>query len=283
VNISTKTKIFIASVINKPIAFIIQTIFRTKIIIVKRFNILWKLDITEGIDFSIYLFGSFERETSIAIKRLVKNNSIVIDIGANIGAHTLPIARLLNSSGKVFAIEPTSYAYSKLKENIKINKDLKNKIQADQILLINGKNTNKSNQIYSSWPLNNEAQNKHSIHQGVLMTTEGSSNQTLDNYLIVNKLEKIDLIKIDVDGNEFEVLSGAKKTLKRYKPPLIMELAPEQYEDKSDFTKVVNLLLNLGYVFYSLNEKIKFSNDIYKLQKSIPKNGSINVIARISL
>lgn len=282
-NLSTKTKILIASLISKPISSIIQTVYGSKTRIVKRFNIIWKLDITEGIDFSIYLFGIFERDTSIAIKRLLKRNSVVIDIGANIGAHTLPIAKKIDSMGKVFAIEPTRYAYSKLIKNIKLNKDLADKIQADQLLLVNSNSVKKLNEVYSSWPLNKDSTLKHKVHQGVLMSTEGSKTQTLDSYVELNNLSKIDIIKLDVDGNEFEVLSGAIKTLQLFKPILVMELAPEQYTSYLDFTKVIDLLLNLGYIFYSLNEKTKFSTNIKEIKKIIPKNGSINVIAKTSL
>ena len=64
------------------------------------------------------------------------------------------------------------------------------------------------------------------------------------------------------------------------KPVIIMELAPEQYDNQSDFIKVVEMLVSFGYKYYSLNEKIQYPSDPYALIKNIPKNGSINVVAR---
>ena len=71
-------------------------------------------------------------------------------------------------------------------------------------------------------------------------------------------------------------------TLNQYKPTLIMELAPSSYDEPSDFDKTIVLLSEIGYVFYSLNEKIKLSTNVNELKKIISKSGSINVIARIT-
>jgi len=281
-NISTKSKIYFASLINSPFVFIFDIFFGTKIIKVKRRGILWELDLTEGIDFSIFIFGLFEKETSQAIKRLVANNSIVIDIGANIGAHTLPMANLVGREGKVYAIEPTKYAYSKLKKNLLINKFLSKRVQADQIMLINNDNKIKIKDLYSSWPLSNGYKNekRHSVHQGVLRTTCGAKQTTLDDYVSANNISSLDLIKLDVDGNELEIIKGAKNVLKNMKTTLIMELAPEQYDDINDFYKVVKILTSMKYSFYSLDEKFTYPSKLHDLIKYIPKNGSINVVVK---
>ena len=73
------------------------------------------------IDFAIYLGGMFERNTALALRKLVRPSSLVLDIGANIGAHTLRLANLVGSSGRVFAFEPTDFAYSKLQANLDLN------------------------------------------------------------------------------------------------------------------------------------------------------------------
>ncbi len=282
-NISTKAKIYLASIINRPIVLIFNRLFGTSIRKVKRRGILWELDLVEGIDFSIFIFGLFEKETSQAIRRLVTNNSIVIDIGANIGAHTLPMAKLVGKKGKVYAIEPTKYAYSKLTKNLLINKSLSKRVQSDQIMLINNDGKGKVKDLYSSWPLSvrSKDEKRHSVHQGVLRTISGAGEVTLDDYVSMNNITSLDLIKLDVDGNELDVLSGAENVLTKMKPVIIMELAPEQYDNQSDFIKVVEMLVSFDYKYYSLNEKIQYPSDPYALIKNIPKNGSINVVARV--
>ena len=281
-NISTKAKIYLASIINKPIVLIFNRLFGTSIRKVKRRGILWELDLVEGIDFSIFIFGLFEKETSKAIKRLVGINNIVIDIGANIGAHTLPVAKIVEKNGKVYAIEPTNYAYRKLTNNLLLNKYISGNVQADQVILTSDGSKERIKGLYSSWPLLDAHKNskRHSVHQGVLRSVDGAKEMTLDDYISVNNIISLDLIKLDVDGNELDVLSGAGNVLKKMKPVIIMELAPEQYDNQSDFIKVVEMLTSFGYKYYSLNEKIQYPSDPYALIKNIPKNGSINVVAR---
>jgi len=282
-NFSTKTKIFIASVISKPFVWFVKSIFDSKITNVKRKGIYWELDLDEGIDFSIFIFGFFEKETSRALDRLVNKGSVVIDIGANIGAHTLPLARLVGKKGKVYAIEPTKYAYRKLIKNLSLNNDINNNVCADQVMLISAENTIKTNSVYSSWPLNKVNKNKrHSVHQGVLMTVDGSEEKTLDDYISNNNIRSLDLIKMDVDGNELSVVKGANKVLTKFKPIIVMELAPDQYNDRNDFIEVINILSNIGYHYYSLDESKQYPTNPNQLIRKIPENGSINIIARMN-
>ena len=86
----TKYKIFFA----KIISFFI-TIFIKKKQNIKKNNIKWELDLNEGIDLSIFLFGTSERKI-LNLKKIFKSNSklIFLDIGANIGSVSLPLAKL---------------------------------------------------------------------------------------------------------------------------------------------------------------------------------------------
>ena len=120
----TKYKILIAKILSK-----LLTIFISKNQIVVRNEIKWNLDLNEGIDLSVYLFGTSERKISNLKKLLSKKDSsfTVIDIGANIGSVSLLLAKILKNS-KVFAIEPTNYAFNKLSNNLSLNKELKDKV-----------------------------------------------------------------------------------------------------------------------------------------------------------
>ena len=109
-----------------------------KKIITKKKSIIWNLDLSEGIDLSIFLFGSFQQEVVNSIYNYIfkfkknKDNFFnIIDIGSNIGDKSLSITnKLLNkhiSNFKVFSIEPTEYAYKKQIININLNPILKKK------------------------------------------------------------------------------------------------------------------------------------------------------------
>src|SRR5271170_1360120 len=67
---------------------------------VRRDGLRWQLDLREGIDFSIFLLGVFERSSVNVYRRLIRPGDVVLDIGANIGAHTLQFARLVGGAGR---------------------------------------------------------------------------------------------------------------------------------------------------------------------------------------
>ena len=83
-------------------------------LVTSRQGLTWQLDLREGIDLSIYLLGRFEPSTVRCYTRLVNPGDVVLDVGANIGAHTLPLARLVGEAGRVIAFELTRYAFLKL-------------------------------------------------------------------------------------------------------------------------------------------------------------------------
>src|SRR5713101_4640646 len=103
---------------HRGITFARKTFGLSNQTIVTRYGVRWNLDLDEAIDFSIFLLGLFERQTVQAYQRLVWPGNIVLDIGANIGAHTFHLARLVGPNGRVFAFEPTAFAFHKLLANI---------------------------------------------------------------------------------------------------------------------------------------------------------------------
>src|ERR1700680_1562623 len=103
---------------------------RTDREIVVRDGVTYDVDLSQGIDFAIYLGNIYERQTRAALRRLVSPSSLVLDIGANIGAHTLHLAQLVGPTGRVIAFEPTDYAYRKLTRNLELNPQLEARVTA---------------------------------------------------------------------------------------------------------------------------------------------------------
>jgi hypothetical protein len=111
--LSTKSKIFIARVLLKPV-IATRSLFRLpSSVITTRRGLTWSLDLTEGIDLAIFILGGFELKTLRRYKKLIREGDVVLDIGANVGSHTLPLAQLVGHAGKVFAFEPTAWAFEK--------------------------------------------------------------------------------------------------------------------------------------------------------------------------
>lgn len=174
---------------------------------VTRGGLRYDLDLSEGIDFAIFLLGSFEPSTVGALRRHIKPGATVLDIGANIGAHTLQMARLVGSEGRVLSFEPTAFAFAKQRKNLALNPDIGNRVTALQCFLAADDCEPAPKSLYASWPLPHEP-GVHGKHLGRSMATAGARIATLDELLVQRRIERIDLVKLDV-GAPTRPISGA--------------------------------------------------------------------------
>ena len=259
-SISTKFKIKCASLISDFLIIFLGDKDR----IIKRNNINYYINLREGIDLGIFL--GIKNEVSIAnINKIIntEEKKIIIDIGANIGSVSLPLANMFKNS-KIVSIEPTIYAYSKLKKNVSLNPSLKSRIKLENSFI---SNKNKSvKEVHSSWNFSDNDK-KHKVHLGILKKTSFKTKK-LDK--ICSKFKKIDFIKIDVDGHELDVLKSGKKTITKHKPVIYFEFAPYLYKEFGYSPKIlINFIKSqLNYNFYDENLKkvININEFVKKLQ-----------------
>jgi FkbM family methyltransferase len=278
--LTTKTKIALASLAYRAIAMERAVRGRDDYVTAERGGIKWDLDLREGIDFSIYLLGAFERSTLRTLQKLANPGSVVFDIGANIGAHTLGLARSVGPAGRVFAFEPTDFAFAKLKRNLALNPELDSRTRAHQILLAEETGAQLPPAIYASWPLlSNDA--LHPKHCGRLSTTSHATVNTLDAFVESEGINRLDLIKIDVDGHEYPVLRGGARTLARFQPVLLMEMSPYVQDEQSHgFGALVSLLQDADYSLEDASTGKTVPLRVAELQSLIPDGAGINVVAR---
>jgi FkbM family methyltransferase len=243
----------------------------------------WSLDLREGIDFSIWLLGAFELETVRCYQKFVKAGSVVLDIGANIGAHTLLLAQTVGPGGKVYAFEPTDYAFIKLSMNRSLNPCLADRIYCMQYMLVDKDASGGTTPgLYSSWPLD-AVDGLHELHQGRLMTTTGAEAKALDSVVSTLNLSRVDCIKLDIDGFECEMMRGASEVLNRWHPVIIMELAPYALQEQgASLQELIRLLKQHGYLLFELSKGMPLTMDSNELEMLIPAGASLNVIARTS-
>lgn len=278
--LTTKTKIALAALAYRAIAMARAVGGKSDSVIVERSGLRWNLDLREGIDFSIYLLGAFERSTVVTLQALARPGSVIFDIGANIGAHTLGLARSTGTLGRVYAFEPAALAFAKLQRNLTLNPELQSRTQVRQILFAEEPAASMPTQIYASWPLVTE-EAVHPKLRGRLLDTSGAQVDTLDGFVEREAIGQLDLIKIDVDGHEYPVLKGGAKTLARFRPILLMEMSPYvQDEQKHGFAALVALLRELGYSLQDAGSRGALPLDAESLQALIPDGAGINVIAR---
>ena len=275
---NTKQKIALASALSSVVCSARALLGKTSRVECRRGGIRWELDLKEGIDFSIYLQGGFEPRTLSDYRRMVKPGFTVLDIGANIGAHTLPLAGMVGGEGTVHAFEPTDYAFAKQQRNIALNPELAPRIRSNQMMLVGKVAVEKPEAIPSSWPLTQGDGDLHPVHLGRYNTLAGARAIRLDDWAAETALERIDFVKIDVDGYEVDVLEGGSETFSRYRPRMMMEFAPYIFAERDrTFAELLAILRSLGYEAREVDgTPVPLEPSIAETR--IPAGGSMNVI-----
>lgn len=202
-------------------------------------GIVFDLDLGEVIDLSLYL-EQFEPEVVQAITAHIRPGWVVADIGANVGAHTLRIARQVGPQGHVFAFEPTSFAFRKLVRNVGLN-PFANVVPL-QLALDEADRGPIRIDFRASWRWNGELRSEPTVVDAV----------RFDSWFAENEIGALHAIKLDVDGHEFAVLAGARETLARFRPLLVMEAGDYHFADSS--RNPFTLLTSLGYEIHDLSD-----------------------------
>ena len=245
-------------------------------------GIMYELDLSELIDSAIYFRGAAEQGTANVLKFMCNKGFTVFDIGANVGSHTLPIAKFIGDSGIVYAFEPVPWALKKLRRNISLNA-YKN-IVVEPIGLSDAKNEAVECKFRASFKVSSKSTGaiNGNLNQEWMEACDDVivDFQTIDSYVDCHKISKIDLIKLDVDGYEAKVIRGGESSIKRFNPIIVMEIAPDWARaNGEDIRETIEFLVGVGYVFST--EEFMPVNDILNAVSLIPSGKSINVLASI--
>lgn len=198
------------------------------------------------------------------VDKILPDNPVILDVGANVGNHTLYWAlRSPKKAKHIYSFEIIDETYEILKRNIEIN-NLQKRVTAFDFGLSN---------VNSSAKVQQKSDSFQSCC-AILEEGEGAYRfKKLDDVRIAEK--KIDLIKIDVEGQEVKVIEGAKKFLTKYKPLIWVELWPEDTDKlwvegiRGNRAKYKALMDELGY---EMVLKLNDGNFIYQHKSTIKEN-----------
>ena len=190
---------------------------------------------------------------------LAAPGNIILDIGTNIGSTLLMFAQKVGSTGKVFGFEPDTDNYKACMSNIQLN-DFKN-IKVENIGL--GDEKGEYNLIVDTET--NRGMNRIS-HDAEQFNGSKIKVDTLASWHASSAISTIDLIKIDVEGYEYKVLTGGIDLLKKFKPTLFIELDDNNLRAVgNNASELVELLQGLNYkVFHSINGKEILKTDDFE-------------------
>lgn len=213
-------------------------------------RILMTLDVRDvrSVPFSVLADGPYEKFQGTILLELAKESSEFLDIGANMGYYSLA-APTVNSRIKVHAFEPQPNIYSALSKNISLN-NLNHRVELHNL----GLGSKESVMTMFIPPFTGSGGGSMAnLHQD-----EGSPQEVevrvkvLDEYL--GSVCKPDLVKIDVEGYEFEVISGGMRLISQSRPTIIIELLRKWMKPFGKHPQdVVELLAQEGYQIYAIS------------------------------
>lgn len=198
--------------------------------------------------------GVYQNYVIELAKTLTRPGGWVLDIGANIGAHSIPIAKTPHVSG-VWAFEACPDNVCCLTKNM-TKHHLEKKLKIVNVGLSDNRQTLVFNQIKNKRGASSfdaTGLDPKTIHQVNIQC------QPLDDWLESWKNQdqlRIDFIKIDVQNYEYPVLTGAKRVLSHYQPAVLVECpARDQYEIV-EYKKITTFFRSIGY-----REKQRYNKD----------------------
>jgi FkbM family methyltransferase len=191
------------------------------------------------------LTGSWEKISLGIWIKLSRTSSVILDIGANTGIYAM-VAKTVNKQAKVYAFEPVQRVFKKLEKNIALN-------NYDILAFEKAVSNNTGTAII----YDTDAKHTFSVTVNKNMSDDLTQSFietvieiiTLDSFIKENNIEKIDLIKIDVETHEPEVLEGFRENIQKFKPTLLIEILNNDIANK-----IQSLVAGMDYLYFNIDE-----------------------------
>jgi FkbM family methyltransferase len=185
------------------------------------------VDLSSFLEWQIWAFGTFEEHFAELFGCLVRPGERCIDVGANIGIHTVRLGKLAGPSGEVIAVEPDPGLARRNRDNIQLN-DLVN------ARVIEAAASDQAGGRVDLYRPDDRDPNRGraSMLPHAYLTGSAVRVPTVTIDSINDK--PVSLIKVDVEGCESAVISGAARTIDLYRPAIVFEYAPAILASASD-------------------------------------------------
>ena len=220
---------------------------------------------------SLSEYGEWSEAEVSLLKQLLANNENIIEVGSNIGTHTIPLAKQVLKGGFVYAIEPQYQNYKLLLDNVKDNE--LNNIKVLKIAVSSKEGEAYMNTFDENIPSNYGDSKIFSFN---FKNAESVPVKTLDQLFYDNVKEKksIKLIKCDAQGQELNIILGSRKIIDKYKPYLYLE------NDDINTSKVlIEKIKHMGYIlFWHLPPLYNPDNFLKNAKNIFPKIISCNML-----
>jgi len=216
---------------------------------VERGGLHWRLNPADFPHASLFWLGRLDYWDVEHLRRRVAPGSVVFDVGANFGYYGLTLARHLNKQCRVYSFEPEPANFARLTYHVEAN---------GMSGVVLPKRLGLADQAGFA-TLSQRPGNSGSANLDLTDDPAGVSLTTLDDFVASERLDRLDLMKVDVEGFEERVIRGGRETLARFHPLIFIELEPARLALKgSSVPAVVDLLTQAGYrLFVSRRHRLE--------------------------
>lgn len=215
---------------------------------------------------SLELYGEYSEDEVRLFTQLVPENGTVVEVGANIGSLTVPLARMVGPRGRVVALEPQRAVFNILCGNLALN----GLLQVEALRVAGGRAAGRMDIAVHDY---DEREN----FGGVGLGTPSSGPVETVSVVAVDSLglRRLDLLKIDVEGFEAEVVAGATAAIGRFRPALFVE-----NDRRERSPELIRHLLDLDYrLWWHLSPLYRPDNFRGNPQNVLGNLISINMLA----
>jgi len=204
---------------------------------VTRGGLRWQLNPSDFVQADLFWFGRKDYWETYHLCRLLRQGSVLFDIGANIGYYGITLAATLGNECRVYAFEPFPATYEVLVTNIALN-GLTETISAHRQALSDRERVARMRTRVGS----------NSGSARLDTAGESISTTTIDIFCSTHSIDRLDFVKIDAEGHEEFILAGGAQTIRQHRPLILLELDPPLLNDAgSSVERVVSLLRSHGY------------------------------------
>jgi FkbM family methyltransferase len=209
---------------------------------VERAGLRWRLNPADFVQADVFWLGRKDYYDIYNLQKLFHPDNVFLDVGANFGYYSLVMASRFDRQCVVHAFEPNPPTLARLRHHVAIN-SLGGVVQVHDVAL--------SDQAGTACLATKEGNSGGAHIVDCDRRTIEVKLTTLDDFCDQQHLTRLDAIKIDVEGFEERVLRGAERSLRRWRPVLLMELEPARLRDKqTSVTRVIHFLQKVGYELF---------------------------------
>jgi FkbM family methyltransferase len=234
--------------------FLNRNFFKGQWIVLDRERMYFAVDVESELEWQVLAYGGFDFGLQDYLKAVLFEGDVFLDIGGNIGCVCIPGASWVGPQGRSMAFEADPVVFKRLQHNAMLNVLPQWKGHSfglskapGTLTFHRGPDSGAFGQAVGSLYASDWHQEGAVVEVAV---------DTLDHVLEGEPLERIDVIKIDVEGAELDVLKGGMKTLERFLPILCIEVCEHTYTAAGWCpADLFELLSPLGYTFEALDEK----------------------------